>query len=121
MWVCLNNGFVSIVEDRYNDTLVFVRSRRLSDLKNFLDKNRADIKHTPSADYQYRAHISKAELADCLIQASTKITYDNFKSSVKDVDLSHFYNDVWVSGINNLDFNWYKRHNVSHTVGVTKA
>lgn len=111
MWVCLNNSFVSIVENYFNTDQVIVRGRRASDVRNFvLDQEKYTIIQTEKNDYAYRAFVPKTELGDMLIAAASKINYGNFKNSVKDHDLVHFYGEVWVSGVKNLDPNWSDRH-----------
>lgn len=108
MWICTNNAYVSIVEDRYDENFVFVRGRREIDVKNFTSSDRP-IHHTPDADYQYRTRISKNELVNILITLPSKVTYDNFKASVKDDALQRTYHEFWCSSINNLDPDWSNR------------
>lgn len=109
MWLCLNNSFVSIVEDIRDASLVTVRGRRLDDVKNFVGES-YKITQTDHRDYRFRTTVSKFELSKMLARCADKITYDNFKDSVNDVDLKCFYGEVWGSGIRNLDDDWFNRN-----------
>ena len=108
MWICLNNSFVSIVEDWENQENVYVRGRRLSDVLNFVGDGYQIIK-TDSNDYRFRAKVTKFELSKMLAKCADKISYGNFKDSVKDPELKQFYTEVWGSGVRNLDPDWIKR------------
>ena len=111
MWICLNNSFVSIVENETNPELVWVRSRKYDHLVNFIG-TKDGITETPTRDYRYRVSIDKFTLSKIFAQSVHNINYGNFKSSVPDTDndLYFFYNEVWNSGIHHLDPNWSKRH-----------
>lgn len=109
MWLCLNNSFVSIVEDVQDSSLVTVRGRRIEDVQNFVGSEYKIMK-TDYRDYRFRTTVSKFELSKMLARCADKIVYNNFKDSVKDVDLKCFYGEVWGSGIRNLDDDWVNRH-----------
>lgn len=109
MWVCLNNAFVSIVEDVRDSSLVTVRGRRIEDVKNFVG-DAYKILQTDSRDYRFRTTVSKFELSKMLAKCADKIDYGNFKDSVQDDDLKYFYAEVWGSGVRNLDPDWVNRH-----------
>lgn len=108
MWICLNNSFVSIVEDFRDESLVTVRGRRLDDVKNFVGDS-YKITQTDSRDYRFRTTVSKFELSKMLAKCADKISYNNFKNSVQDEDLKYFYSEVWASGVHNLDPEWIER------------
>lgn len=115
MWVCVNDGFVSVVED-WNDTAkLVVRARRHRDLANFLNDNSIRIEYTPNNDYRYRASITREQYADMLVAAAKKIDYTNFKASVVNDDLSRFYAEVWYAGLKNLDPDWWIRQMPTNT------
>ena len=109
MWICLNNAFVSIVEDTKNPTHVFVRGRRFEDVRNFVG-DLYTITQTDHRDYRFRAYVEKFNLSKILAKCADKIDYGNFKDSVQDDDLKYFYGEVWSSGIRNLDPDWANRH-----------
>lgn len=102
MWLITSNSFVSIVEDLDDPNMVFVRGRRESDVFDIC-KHHEPIIETPEADYPYRCHISKLDLADLVSAAILNIDYSNFKNSVEDFDLKRFATEVWISGRRNLD------------------
>lgn len=109
MWICLNDSFVSIVEDYFDNTHVHVRGRRESDVVNFLRNVKSEITKTDERDYRFRAYISKTVLAKILADSVDKINYTNFKDSVVDENMSKMYTEFWVSGVNNLDPGWIYR------------
>lgn len=102
MWICVNDGFVSIVEDYHIPGNVLVRGRRHKDVNNFVHGQKP-ITKTPNNDYHYRTTITKFELIGFLVNAVEKINYTNFKNSTKDKVLHGFYNDVWYVGQINLN------------------
>lgn len=111
MWVCLNNSFVSIVENYFDKNTLLVRARRRKDVQNFLDADvgQYPITETLDSDYRFRAVVPREEVAIRMVKHLAKINYGNFKDSTKDEDLQHFYGEVWGSGIRNLDPSWVMR------------
>jgi hypothetical protein len=111
MWLCLNNSFVSIVEDNVDTDYVWVRGRRYADVENFVGRE-YEIVELPRRDYRYRARITKMKLSEILASCAFRIDYDNFKNSVpvSDNDLYFFYNEIWSAGVRNLDPTWGERH-----------
>lgn len=99
MWIYTRTGFVSIVEDRDDSSRLYVRARRLSDLKNFVGEfcPNSLIYDTPDSDYAYRCHLPRhlvrAIVASCIMD----IDYPNFKDSLDEADppLTNTYYDVW--------------------------
>lgn len=116
MWICLNNSFVSIVENEHNHDLVWVRSRQYDHLINFIDNTEGvDVKtiaETPKRDYRYRISIDKFTLSKILAKSVHKINYSNFKNSVpfENGDLYMMYSDFWHTSIKYLDPSWNSRH-----------
>lgn len=98
MWICLNNGFVSIVKDKLNKNDFVVRSRRKEILENLFPNN--EITTLSISDYKYRTYCSKKDLSDILINRIEQINYTNFKNSVRDYDLHDLYNSFWFSHYN---------------------
>lgn len=106
MWIVTNTGLISIVEDRTDSSMVYVRSRRESDLVEFIkdiDLN-FEIMYTEEHDYDYRVHMSKTILAKVLAGLANKIDYDNFKNSIPKSDsaLISFAHKVWTAGFTTL-------------------
>ena len=112
MWICLNNAFVSIVEDYAYPECVHVRGRRKQDVLNFLGDYTALITQTDDRDYRFRAFVTKFHLSKILAKCADRIDYGNFKDSVQDKELSSMYTEVWVSGIANLDPDWSERQEI---------
>lgn len=94
MWICLNNGFVSVVADRDNSERLLVRARRKRDLENVLGKD-SEIFEDPVADYRWRCFIGRSDFKKIVNQRIDAIDYPNFKNSVKDEDLHHLYTEFW--------------------------
>lgn len=116
MWICLNNAFVSIVEDYFNNEYVHVRGRRQEDVENFLGDYKAEITQTDTRDYRFRAYVTKFDLSKILAKCAYRIDYGNFKSSVKDKDLEKLYHEVWICGVENLDPEWMDRQSFNTKV-----
>jgi hypothetical protein len=105
MWVFLNNAFVSIVEDRDEADLLWVRARVQGDLERFFKpiprEWRANlvVDTTPEADYLFRSCVPRAWVRAALSSALDGVDYDNFKGSIpknKMGDVRHtFYMRVW--------------------------
>ena len=97
MWICLNDCFCSIVEDRDDPAYVLVRARNPDHLTALFPE--AEIIDTPTADYGWRIRTTKAELADVLVGMVLSIDYPNFKSSVNEPQLKRLYSDIWLLGL----------------------
>lgn len=95
MWVCLNDGFVSIVKKGGTDDDLLVRSRRKQDLVAFLDGRSYPIATGIGTDYKYRTLLPKRVVQEILVDRVQNIDYDNFKSSVKDDSLHNLYTRFW--------------------------
>ena len=54
-------------------------------------------RHSPSADYPYRASASSLIVATALTGALRSVTYDNFKDSVREADRHDAYFEVWAT------------------------
>lgn len=93
MWLCLNNGFFSIVapKDAKDDRLV-VRARRKGDLERVFG---VEGQASPGRDYAYRAHLERDTVAAVVMCCVLGIDYSNFKDSVKDGALHDAYMGVW--------------------------
>ena len=96
MWLCLNNGFLSVVKNTfskdYSDEFV-VRSRDKNHLLFYFPDKK--ISSYDGTDYQFRIYISKLELKIVINQYVDDIDYSNFKNSVKDPILKKIYHDFW--------------------------
>lgn len=93
MWIFLPNAFLSIVDKSNVKDCLVVRARRAEHIKSVFPD--ADIQHTPSNDYQYRADIPREQVAAVVAAQVAGIDYDNFKNEVKDKKLKRACSDVW--------------------------
>lgn len=94
MWICLNNGFFSIVaqRDATPDAALIVRARRKGDIEHIFG---VAATATPHRDYAYRALISREDIGRVLVDSVLGIGYSNFKNSVRDDKLHNAYAAVW--------------------------
>ncbi len=93
MWIFLNDAYLSVVAERGDTGRVLVRSRVERDIQRALPA--AEVFEDTSADYRYRAFVSKDDLKQALCGAVDRIDYDNFKNSVPDPTRHHAYMKVW--------------------------
>lgn len=87
MWLITNTAFVSIVEHRDDSSKLIVRGRFKGDVERFLNPLRNGMHViedlTPTADYRFRAVVQRDDVAHALLRATQRITYPNFKDSIK--------------------------------------
>jgi len=98
MWICLNDGFFSIIAECNSDKLL-VRARLAGDIERvFAEPMKAEgatITVTPDRDYRFRAVLSRQAVAGVLSARAQGIDYNNFKDSVDDEILHEMYEDFW--------------------------
>lgn len=112
MWVCLNDAFFSIVDEkakekkrtgkeaRPNDVLV-VRARRKGELELVFEphfvaaKRKLQVTESAATDYRYRLRVTRGMLKDVMAAEVDRVIYGNFKDSVADNDLHHAYSQIW--------------------------
>lgn len=93
MWLCLSDAFLSIVhKDCARDELL-VRARRRGDIEKVFPG--AAVARTPKADYLFRAVIKKRRVMAAVAREVRRISYDNFKESVREPKLHAVYLRVW--------------------------
>jgi hypothetical protein len=93
MWICMDNCFVSAVEDRDDPNGLLVRARKQEHLTRLFPSKPIAI--TPEADYAARVFVTKAEFAAVITERITAISYPNFKNSVRDHRLHQLYSEFW--------------------------
>jgi hypothetical protein len=81
-----------VAKDCARDELL-VRARRKGDIEKLFPK--AKVRRDPRADYLFRAPVKKTEIAAALANEVNRVTYSNFKDSVKDDDLHTAYLKTW--------------------------
>ena len=96
MWLCFNDGFVSVVADRNNKDRLMIRARRRQDLANVIG-DAAEIVETSHADYRWRTFLGRDQFASLVTQRLQQIHYTNFKDSVADADLHDMYMKLWTT------------------------
>ena len=94
MWICFNDGFVSMVDDKDNPASLLVRARRKQDLLNVCG-NDVEVLKDAGTDYRWRAFVDRKAFSALVAARIDKIGYTNFKNSVKDHDLHDMYMDFW--------------------------
>ncbi len=94
MWICLNDGFVSIVQDPARAGHMLVRARRKAQLTR-LFPGRMPISRTPQRDYRWRVSVPASMIAQLVCERIKAIDYGNFKDSVKEPKLHDMYSLWW--------------------------
>ena len=89
MWVCLREGFISVVQDRYQPDRLMVRARNEQHLRTLFPDH--EIVLTPDADYAARVFIRRDDFIKIITQRINDIDYGNFKDSVRDRELHMLY------------------------------
>jgi hypothetical protein len=94
MWLCLNDGFLSVVSDPKSPNRLMVRARRKQALLAVCEKD-VEVIESDGSDYRWRAFIDRNAFARLLATRIEGINYGNFKNSVKDDDLHELYVRFW--------------------------
>ena len=99
MWLFTTQGFYSVVAHRRDPDKLLVRGRAREDLEALREQiPELRIFSDESADYRWRAVVTRAEWVAALAQLATEIDYDNFKSAVAERqghERSRLYGHVW--------------------------
>lgn len=93
MWICLNDAFVSAVQDEARPGGLKVRARRREHLVRLFPGHK--VHRSLGTDYEWRVFVSRDEFAALLAGRAAGINYDNFKDSVEDDDLHDLYARFW--------------------------
>ena len=80
MWIMTPTSFVSIVAHRSKPDVLLVRARLKGDLRRMFPG--CKVATTPSADYQYRAEISRERVAEVVADALLELDYANVKGAI---------------------------------------
>lgn len=97
MWIFLNDGFFSIVEDKINPAHLVVRARKSGDLERVFNTPPKNIIKLPHRDYMYRTYMARHDVSEILAKRILDINYPNFKDSIShdEADRKHAYSGVW--------------------------
>lgn len=93
MWICFNDSFVSIVQDRERIESLVVRARTPTHLERLFPGQ--EIVMSPGRDYACRYFTSPNQLVKLLADRVDTIDYTNFKGSVADHRLRRLYGEFW--------------------------
>lgn len=93
MWIFTSDAFISIVAHREYKDHFMVRARAAGDIERVF--GRVTVKHTPGADYAYRATLDRVFTMKAVATAMSAIDYPNFKDSVAEPDRHDAYLGVW--------------------------
>lgn len=95
MWLFLKDSFVSVVADKDDSSMLWVRARSKRCLESMFGDG-AKIKESLYNDYNYRVKIDRVEFSRMMASiALENINYTNFKDSLIDVKRHRFYSNVW--------------------------
>jgi hypothetical protein len=94
MWLCLNDGFISVTGDKYDPARLMIRARRKQILLDICG-NDAEVIKNAGADYRWRTFIDRKVFSALVAARIDKINYTNFKNSVPDGDLHRLYMEFW--------------------------
>jgi hypothetical protein len=100
MWLCLNQGFLSIVESENDPMILKVRSRKRDVLEKLFPEQK--VIEDSTADYRFRVFVAREKVRECvgrMIMGEPRhpcaIDYINFKNSVEDDELHALYAKFW--------------------------
>lgn len=95
MWLCFNDGFISVVENRHNREELLIRSRCAEILRCLFPPKQ--IIRNDARDYRYRVEVTRAECLPLVTARIQNIDSFNFKASVEDYELHlhRLYEDFW--------------------------
>lgn len=94
MWICLNDGFLSIVQSSEYENVLVVRARRREVLE--LTFPGSEIFVTERSDYRYRIFADRADVAVVIMEKLFSLDYECFKSATLDRELHNLYVDFWL-------------------------
>ena len=94
MWLCFNDGFLSVVSDKDDPARLMVRARRKQVLLNVCG-NDVEVIENAGSDYRWRTFVDRKAFSALVAARIDKIGYTNFKNSVADGDLHQLYMEFW--------------------------
>lgn len=86
MWITLNQGFFSIVQNTTRTGELLVRARRADDIRRVFG---LEPTSTPERDYPFRVSLPRAHVAELIASKVARIDYGNFKDSIEDDEALH--------------------------------
>lgn len=97
MWLFTPEGFVSVVADRANPSgdRLLVRSRQREHIERLFAE--AEVFSVTPSDYEWRAWVSRSEVARVAAAAVEALQYTNFKAAISDSDYHGACIGVWAA------------------------
>ena len=99
MWLFTTQGFYSVVEHRRDPERLVVRARAKEDLEALRSWIPNVEPHSDTtADYLWRAVVTRAEWVVALAQMASEIDYPNFKAAVaqrQGTERACYYTEIW--------------------------
>lgn len=97
MWIFLNDGFFSIVEDQNDSDRLVVRARNKDDIPTVFGVKPGRVIETRHRDYRYRIFLDRETVAKVIQEEVMSINYGNFKDSIAkdDKERKNAYTGVW--------------------------
>lgn len=95
MWIIMNDAFLSVVQNIYDEDELLVRARVEGDIERVFPN--AEVFADEGSDYKYRSYLNKREVAKVIEWGVLDIDYGNFKNSVPSSDSKRriVYDRVW--------------------------
>ena len=95
MWIIMNDAFLSVVQNIYDEDELLVRARVEGDIERVFSN--AKVFEDEGSDYKYRSYLNKREVAKVIEWNVLDIDYGNFKNSVPSSDSKRrkVYDRVW--------------------------
>jgi len=105
MWICLNDGFFSIVEHNQFDDILMVRGRFKGDIERVFNVEEDDVIVTEDHDYMYRVFLPRGYVSEVMADEVNRINYGNFKNSISENENWRYrvYTKVWTAMVEEQD------------------
>lgn len=97
MWLCMKEGFLSVVVDKHDERYFWVRARNRQHLVTYFPNERIiDSIDDWQKDYGFRVRVKRETVATLVTTQLMDMDATNFKDSVDDVGLHNLYLRMWV-------------------------
>ena len=77
MWIIMNDAFLSVVQNIYDEDELLVRARVEGDIERVFPD--AEVFADEGSDYKYRSYLNKREVAKVIEWSVLDIDYGNYK------------------------------------------
>ena len=93
MWICFSDSFLSVVAHKKDPSALLIRARVKGHIEAVFPD--AVVFSVEKSDYEYRAVVSRQDVAGAFAVRAMDISYSDFKSSVKNKRLHDAYLAFW--------------------------